>query len=309
MAEKCKSELIVVKGLINRDDFVCRASAANARALASEIKARRSQWEPLLRRDFSDVYKRTLTLWAPMRRTKRPLQESNDDTSSGNTAKSARPSRSSSTEILSLAKVTVDVDTDNKKTPSVDDTSSSVKAQANDANGNPALTLGRKTSELIEEAITLAKKTSELTPLLVAGSIVHIYQHSGVMHASVVDYNYVGLQRIEVYENAIKDHYRKAITVNLREVQAGRIAREQPPTWEPLDDTKIQTCKVCHYDVNWVNSANSSVHVARATKHCFCCGYIVCEKCCQSETTLPNIGIYRNVKVCDNCWMRLLSKF
>ena len=169
--------------------------------------------------------------------------------------------------------------------------------------------IGRKTSDLVEEAVTIAKKTSELTPLLVAGNIVHIYQHNGVMQASLVDYNFIGLQRIEVYENAIKDHYRKAITVNFREVKAGRNASQAPPTWEALDfDDKVQTCKVCHYDVNWVNTANTSVHVARATNHCYSCGYIVCEKCCQSETTLPNIGIYRNVKVCDNCWMKLLSK-
>ena len=124
LAEKCKSELIICKGLINRDDFVCRASAANARALASEIKARRQQWEPFLRRDFSDVYKRTLTLWAPMRRTKRPIEETNnddntiDDNNSGNSknaTKSQRTkSRSSSTEILSLANVTVNVNEKDK---------------------------------------------------------------------------------------------------------------------------------------------------------------------------------------------------
>ena len=326
LAEKCKSELITVKGLINRDDFVCRASAANARALASEIKARRQQWEPFLRRDFSDVYKRTLTLWAPMRRTKQPIEETNnddntiDDNNSGNSknaTKSQRTkSRSSSTEILSLANVTVNVNekdktkTGDNNTDDDDNNNNNNKKNNNEVHQNTKpVKIGRKTSDLVEEAVTIAKKTSELTPLLVAGNIVHIYQHNGVMQASLVDYNFIGLQRIEVYENAIKDHYRKAITVNFREVKAGRNASQAPPTWEALDfDDKVQTCKVCHYDVNWVNTANTSVHVARATNHCYCCGYIVCEKCCQSETTLPNIGIYRNVKVCDNCWMKLLSK-
>ena len=182
LAEKCKSELIVVKGLINRDDFVCRASASNARALASEIKARRTQWEPLLRKDFSDIYKRTLTLWAPMRRTKRPATEISSLEESPVENK-LRDSRSGSTEVLTLATVTVDGGGDGAEYSKED-----VPSTSSDSI-KPVLPK-RTSSDLVQEAILAAKDTSELTPLLVAGNIVHIYQYSGTMRASVIDYNF-----------------------------------------------------------------------------------------------------------------------
>ena len=74
LSHECKGSLIRVHSLVNRDDFVSRATAPNIRAMAAEIKSRRDQWEPFLKNDLNDVYSRMKTVWAPMKRTKRVVK-------------------------------------------------------------------------------------------------------------------------------------------------------------------------------------------------------------------------------------------
>ena len=100
--------------------------------------------------------------------------------------KQLRDSRSGSTEVLTLATVTVDGGGDSTECSEENVPSTSSDSIKLTCSGK------RTSSDLVQEAILAAKDTSELTPLLVAGNIVHIYQYSGTMRKHrYFDYNFV----------------------------------------------------------------------------------------------------------------------
>ena len=287
LAKKCSGELIRVITYINRDDFVARASAPNIRAMAAEIKARRAEWEPFLSSDLSDVYARIKTVWAPLRRAARP-----------------------GVDVMTMEN---DVAKKRMKSQKGEDARVENPVQEDETIDEDLSARGvcRSVSDLASEAAATAKSTLDLKPLVVPGSIIHTFMHNGTICASLVDYTFPSLQRIEIFENMVDDHYRSALFTNLRDVKATRNAKalgNMPPDWQALDTSKTQPCSVCRYDVNWVNTGKSEANVVRAVRHCHSCGYIACDQCCRFKTPLPNLGIYRSVLVCDNCRRRLYSK-
>jgi hypothetical protein len=148
---------------------------------------------------------------------------------------------------------------------------------------------------------------SVANPLVVPGTIVHIFEHHGKPLAGLVNYKFMPLRRIVAFQHSPEDHKLDNMMLALRNVLFARGVSQNPPHWESLrdheNDAEVWTvnCGVCKYAVSWLNTSGSEASEIRATNHCYSCGKMVCSACSSAKMPLPQFGILTHVRVCDFC--------
>ena len=69
-------------------------------------------------------------------------------------------------------------------------------------------------------------KRSVLNRLVPPGLIVHSYVHHGIVKASLVDFNFAPLRRIEAFPNCIDDHRYEETLRSFRSIRSARLAEQ-----------------------------------------------------------------------------------
>eukprot|EP00658_Telonema_sp_P-2_P047067 TRINITY_DN3557_c0_g1_i1.p1 TRINITY_DN3557_c0_g1~~TRINITY_DN3557_c0_g1_i1.p1 ORF type:complete len:566 (-),score=97.44 TRINITY_DN3557_c0_g1_i1:125-1822(-) len=138
-----------------------------------------------------------------------------------------------------------------------------------------------------------------LTTLYTPGSIVHLYQHHGVMRGAEISCDHPTLTRIEPYANMVKDHLSSGMWTALKSVTASMAASKPPPTWQRFCDAPV--CACCNSDFTWASTSSGDAQQMLDRRNCPSCGLVVCDGCSQHTRPLHSIGIVEPVRVCDGC--------
>eukprot|EP00913_Durusdinium_trenchii_P018693 g17567.t1 len=75
-----------------------------------------------------------------------------------------------------------------------------------------------------------------------------------------------------------------------------------PQPWAPVDQAAV--CACCSTDFVWSTVLRSEPHRLAARCRCHACGAVVCDGCSQRKQALPKVGILREVRVCDRCFLK-----
>jgi len=133
------------------------------------------------------------------------------------------------------------------------------------------------------------------------GRLVHLYRHCGARRAVWVTRTHPTLHRIEVEQGLWEDHKGETYKFALEEALVAANG-SRPPVWKPFSD--VGHCELCKEAFGWDSLLRSEPHRLQARHHCNSCGRVVCTSCSQRRRPLPQLGILREARVCDKCFMR-----
>eukprot|EP00931_Biecheleriopsis_adriatica_P079449 TRINITY_DN52853_c0_g1_i1.p1 TRINITY_DN52853_c0_g1~~TRINITY_DN52853_c0_g1_i1.p1 ORF type:complete len:770 (+),score=180.78 TRINITY_DN52853_c0_g1_i1:40-2349(+) len=158
-----------------------------------------------------------------------------------------------------------------------------------------------------------SKKTAEPEPvepeetdpvdvrLVPPGRLMHLARHCGARRAWWIRRSQPSLHAIRVHHGIAEDHsgdsYREALTEALAAARGAR-----PKSWKPGGEADV--CACCKCDFVWCIFLRSEPHRVAARYHCHSCGEVVCDGCSQRKRPLPEVGVLREVRVCDRCFLR-----
>lgn len=137
--------------------------------------------------------------------------------------------------------------------------------------------------------------------LLPPGRLLHLARHCGARRAWWIRRDHPVLHRIQVHHGLGQDHSGDSYREGLQEalVAAHGI---RPATWAPVDEAA--TCACCNADFLWSSMLRSEPHKLAARCRCHSCGAVVCVGCSEHKQALPQVGILREVRVCDRCFLQ-----
>ncbi|CAL1140185.1 unnamed protein product [Cladocopium goreaui] len=137
--------------------------------------------------------------------------------------------------------------------------------------------------------------------LVPPGRLIHLARYSGARRAWWVQRSHPVLHRIQVHHGIGQDHSGDSYREGLQEalLAANGIL---PKPWAPVD--QAATCSCCSTDFVWSTVLRSEPHRLAARCRCHSCGDVVCDGCSQRKLPLPHVGILREVRVCDRCFLK-----
>ncbi|CAK9028157.1 unnamed protein product [Durusdinium trenchii] len=137
--------------------------------------------------------------------------------------------------------------------------------------------------------------------LVPPGRLLHLARHSGARRAWWIRRNHPVLHRIQVHHGIGQDHSGDSYREGLQEalLAANGIV---PQPWAPVDQAAV--CACCSTDFVWSTVLRSEPHRLAARCRCHACGAVVCDGCSQRKQALPKVGILREVRVCDRCFLK-----
>eukprot|EP00405_Crypthecodinium_cohnii_P034639 CAMPEP_0206534292 /NCGR_PEP_ID=MMETSP0325_2-20121206/5464_1 /ASSEMBLY_ACC=CAM_ASM_000347 /TAXON_ID=2866 /ORGANISM="Crypthecodinium cohnii, Strain Seligo" /LENGTH=747 /DNA_ID=CAMNT_0054031079 /DNA_START=416 /DNA_END=2656 /DNA_ORIENTATION=- len=133
------------------------------------------------------------------------------------------------------------------------------------------------------------------------GKILHLYRSSGMRRAAWISRRHPSLHRIEVMYGLVEDHSGVSYKNGLNEAIAYANGK-RPTPWKPY--LSVPRCSCCDSDFHWASVLASQPHRLQARNHCHACGNVVCDGCSQKTRPFPELGILREVRICDKCDMR-----
>jgi len=140
-----------------------------------------------------------------------------------------------------------------------------------------------------------------LIRLVPPGRLLHLARYSGARRAWWINRSHPVLHRIQVHHGIGQDHSGDSYREGLQEalLAANGIC---PKPWQPVDQAAV--CACCSTDFVWGTVLRSEPHRLGARCRCHSCGDVVCDGCSQRKQSLPQVGILRDVRVCDRCFLK-----
>jgi len=162
-----------------------------------------------------------------------------------------------------------------------------------------------KDDDIVEPEEIIEDEGEKIDPsdvkLYPPGKVLHLYRHCGARRAFWITRKHPSLHRIEVMYGLMKDHsgdsYREGIEEALAFARGAR-----PVAWKPFSE--VPKCSCCEADFHWASVLASEPHRLQARNHCHSCGDVVCDGCSQRKRPLPHLGVMREVRTCDRCFLR-----
>lgn len=164
----------------------------------------------------------------------------------------------------------------------------------------------------VEHWVELRDKEEEVTTTIetvhplgqdvfVPGNIVLLHERRGVSMAVHVEHDSEYLNRISLVPNAASAHTCRTYINMLN--QATTLSSATPQILERhwSHFAEADTCDRCQYPFSWYCPSDSSATVRLEKANCYCCGNLMCKKCCVSEGPVPKYGLLLPVPICDKC--------
>ncbi|CAE8629405.1 unnamed protein product, partial [Polarella glacialis] len=137
--------------------------------------------------------------------------------------------------------------------------------------------------------------------LVPPGRLLHLARCCGARQAWWIRRSHPALHRIDIHHGIGQDHSGDSYREGLEEALcAARGAK--PSKWKPVD--KVSKCACCDADFTWASVLRSEPHRLQARCHCHSCGDVVCSGCSERKRPLPQVGVLREVRFCDRCFLR-----
>lgn len=137
--------------------------------------------------------------------------------------------------------------------------------------------------------------------LLPPGRLLHLARHCGARRAWWIRRDHPVLHRIQVHHGLGQDHSGDSYREGLQEALVAAHG-SRPANWAPVDEAA--TCACCNADFLWSSMLRSEPHKLAARCRCHSCGAVVCVGCSEHKQALPQVGILREVRVCDRCFLQ-----
>ena len=129
----------------------------------------------------------------------------------------------------------------------------------------------------------------------------------GQFRASVVPNDFASLVVVEPSSRMVKDHSHTSYWEALRAVAEARRAAARPPAWQSF--AAASACELCGASFVWRSTCKSAAQECRDKQHCRACGRVVCGPCSERRLALPQYGILRPARVCDQCFFAVPDPF